>query len=129
MKIAILGGGITGLVAGFQLAKKDHQVTIFEQADKLGGLAKGFYSQSGDWQWPLETFYHHIFANDKDILDFANEIGYKNIFFRQPVTASLYNKSKGKSQKSKVQVKSQKYQQYPLDTPIDLLNFPLLSLP
>src|SRR3989344_7314217 len=91
MKIAILGGGITGLVAGFQLAKKDHQVTIFEQADKLGGLAKGFYSQSGDWQWPLETFYHHIFANDKDILDFSNEIGYKNIFFQQPVTASLYN--------------------------------------
>jgi 5,10-methylene-tetrahydrofolate dehydrogenase/methenyl tetrahydrofolate cyclohydrolase len=39
MKIAILGGGFTGLTAAYYLQKKGHDITIYEQNNNLGGLA------------------------------------------------------------------------------------------
>lgn len=36
MKIAIVGGGISGLVAGY-LLHEDHEITLFEAADYVGG--------------------------------------------------------------------------------------------
>jgi len=129
MKIAILGGGFTGLVASYYLAKKKYQVSIFEKEKILGGLASGF--KQNNWSWYLERTYHHLFTNDSDILDFAKEIGFNKIFFKKPETGSLYNNSKLKSQstswQTKLKLKTKKYAIYPLDTPIDLLSFPLLS--
>ena len=91
MKIAILGGGVTGLTAAYYLSKKNHQATIFEKEKQLGGLASGF--KVGEWDWYLDRTYHHLFSNDNYILDFAHEIGFKDIFFQSPVTASLYRLS------------------------------------
>ena len=39
MKICIIGGGITGLSAGYKLSKSGHQVSIFESGSFLGGQA------------------------------------------------------------------------------------------
>lgn len=36
-KVAVVGGGIAGLEAARVAAKRGHQVTLFEKADKLGG--------------------------------------------------------------------------------------------
>jgi len=113
MKIAILGAGLTGLTAAYSFSKKGHRVTIFEKEKILGGLASGFKQKN--WRWFLERTYHHLFASDCDILDFAKEIGFNKIFFKTPITASLYQKFQSD------------YSIYPLDTPIDLLRFPLLS--
>jgi len=110
MKIAILGGGINGLTAAYCLAKKNHQITIFEKEKVLGGLASGFKTDS--WNWYLERAYHHLFTNDDDILNFAKEIGFDRIFFRSPETASLFNN----------------LTILPLDTPFDLLKFPYLNI-
>ena len=129
MKIAILGGGITGLTAGYLLAKKGHGVTLFEKEAILGGLASGFNLPESNWDWPLERAYHHIFSSDVDIRSFADEIGFRGIFFKEPITASLYDNSKIKIQNSKLQLKIQNFNAYPLDTPIDLLRLPLLSFP
>ncbi len=107
MKIAIIGGGFTGLTAAYFLAR-NNKVTVFEKEEELGGLASGFKAK--DWQWSLEKSYHHFFSNDSDVLSFAKEIGFKDIFFKSPTTASLYG--------SRI---------FPLDTPKDLLMFPLLS--
>ncbi len=113
MKIAVLGGGITGLTAAYHLSKKGHQVTLIEKEKVLGGLAVGFKAKG--WDWHLERAYHHLFANDYDIINFAKEIGFNKIFFRTPVTSSLYEEPRG-------------YKILPLDTPIDLLRFPYLGL-
>ncbi|KKP67506.1 MAG: Amine oxidase [Candidatus Roizmanbacteria bacterium GW2011_GWA2_35_19] len=112
MKIAILGGGITGLTAAYCLANKGHQVTLIEKEKILGGLASGF--KADGWDWYLERTYHHLFASDSDILDFAKEIGFNKIYFQKPVTASLYGKPNN-------------FSVLPLDTPIDLLQFPYLN--
>jgi protoporphyrinogen oxidase len=108
MKVAILGGGFTGLTAAYYERKKGHNVVIMERDDHLGGLASGF--KEDHWDWTLERAYHHMFATDSHTLELAKEIGYGGIFFKTPHTDSLYN---GKP--------------YALDTPLDLIKFPLLS--
>ncbi len=62
MKIAVIGGGFTGLAAAYHLTKKGHDVAVFEKDATLGGLAHGF--QQPEWQWHLEYAYHHFFTND-----------------------------------------------------------------
>lgn len=110
-KVAIVGGGISGLTAGYLLSKAGYEIFIFEKEKKLGGLASGF--EKGHWKWELEKTVHHIFSNDTDILDFSKEIGYKEFIFKKPITCSLYFKEKPRF--------------YALDTPFNFLSFPLLS--
>ncbi|NOZ29583.1 MAG: NAD(P)/FAD-dependent oxidoreductase [Chloroflexi bacterium] len=107
-RIGIIGGGIAGLTAAYELASRGYAVTVLEGAPYLGGLASGFRADS--WDWPLERFYHHLFASDKDILELAQEIGAR-VFFRRPITAMYYRGAN-----------------YPFDTPLRLLRFPHLSL-
>ncbi len=111
-RVAVLGGGITGLTAAYYIKKQGFDVTVFEKAPVLGGLAHGF--QEKDWEWPLEYAYHHLFKNDTDIQSFAQEIGYDGIYFSTPHTDSLY-KVDGN------------YRIIPVDSPQDFLKFPLLS--
>lgn len=86
MKIAIIGGGFTGLTAAYDLLNTDHQVTVFEAAPQVGGLASGFKAEG--WDWNLERFYHHIFTTDKAIIALAKEIGADDmLFFNQQTTA------------------------------------------
>ncbi len=110
MKVAILGGGITGLTAAYYLSKKGHKITLFEKEAGLGGLAAGF--KKNTWQWYLDKTYHHIFLNDQEILTLAREIGFGNFIFQISKTASLFKKNTI----------------YPLDTAKDLLFLPYLSV-
>ena len=41
--VAILGGGITGLVAAYRLTKAGKKVVLFEKSLFFGGLAQGIY--------------------------------------------------------------------------------------
>ncbi len=113
MKIAILGGGYTGLSAAFYLQKQGHEVTLYEKQTELGGLANGFKGEG--WDWFLERAYHHVFASDSDILDFSKDAGFEDFFFTEPQTTSLYD------------VGNENYRIIAIDTPVDLLRFPLLS--
>jgi protoporphyrinogen oxidase len=92
MKIAIVGGGIAGLTAAHDLIKKGHQITIFEAADFVGGLAAGF--KESYWDWSVERFYHHWFQSDSAILGLIDELGWSNrLVFPRPVTV-MYHKEK-----------------------------------
>lgn len=113
MKIAILGGGLTGLTAAYHLVKKGHTITIYEGAARLGGLAQGFRKEG--WEWDLERTYHHIFSNDSEILGLAREIGYKGFAFHTPLTASLFGEVNN-------------YRIFPVDSPKDFLMLPELTL-
>ncbi len=84
--IGIIGAGATGLTAAYDLLKTGHRVTLYEARPYVGGLASGFRDTA--WEWPLERFYHHIFASDNDILGFAAELGLQDlVFFESPVTS------------------------------------------
>lgn len=108
-KIAIIGAGFSGLAAAWDFVTQGYQVTVFEAANKPGGLASGFKAQN--WKWSVEKHYHHIFETDKDILAILDEMGLEDlVFFRDT--------------KSYVQYEESKYQ---LDSPISLLLFSPIS--
>lgn len=113
MNITILGGGFTGLSAAYYLSKKGHNILLLESAPVLGGLAAGFTGEG--WEWPLERAYHHIFSTDVHIQNMLNEAGFQEVILKTPITASLYEE--GGSLKT-----------YPMDSPLALLKFPLLTL-
>jgi protoporphyrinogen oxidase len=70
-RIAVVGGGLAGLVAADRLLGKGFRVTVFERWPEAGGLV-GTLEVGGT---PLERFYHHLFTTDADYLDFAREFG------------------------------------------------------
>jgi protoporphyrinogen oxidase len=73
-KIAVIGGGISGLSASYRLAEHGHDVTLFEGSNELGGLA-GSFSVNGTY---LEKFYHHIFRTDGDVIGLIKRLGIGN---------------------------------------------------
>jgi len=71
VNIGIIGGGIAGLTAAYELGKAGHKVTLFEKEAQLGGQAATF-EVGGE---RVERFYHHIFASDVHIKDLIAELG------------------------------------------------------
>lgn len=90
MKTAIIGAGVAGLAAAYDLLNDGHEVTVFEASNHTGGLASGF--QDEKWQWPLERFYHHLFKSDKAIIALVEELGFSDrLFFPRPTTSVIFN--------------------------------------
>jgi len=89
MKIAIVGAGIGGMAAAYDLVRAGHTVTIYEAADYVGGLASGF--KEPEWDWSVEKFYHHWFASDRHILGLIEELGWSDrVLFPRPYTVMYY---------------------------------------
>lgn len=89
--VIIIGGGITGLVGAYELAKRGKSVAVFEEMSQLGGVIRPFKvnpvrrlalsptSRSGSSNgvngcW-IEGFYHHLFNQDNLIFNLAKELG------------------------------------------------------
>ncbi len=90
MKIAIIGAGFGGMAAAWDLRRAGHEVTIYESADYVGGLASGF--KEPNWDWSVEKFYHHWFASDKYMLGLIKELGWQDkVLFPRPLTVMYHN--------------------------------------
>lgn len=90
--IAVIGAGIGGMSAAYDLKKAGQAVTIFEASDHPGGLAEGF--KEPHWDWSVERFYHHWFASDKHMLGLIEELGWSDqVVFPTPITV-MYHKGK-----------------------------------
>jgi protoporphyrinogen oxidase len=87
--IAVVGAGIGGLSAAYDLAKDGNKVVIFEASDHVGGLAAGF--KEPHWDWTVERFYHHWFHSDEHMLGLIDELGWSNqVIFPKPTTVMYY---------------------------------------
>jgi protoporphyrinogen oxidase len=114
-RIAIIGGGVTGLTAAYELIRPAGNplphVTVYEGGAQLGGLAAGFKGRS-TWAWPLEHYYHHLFTSDRAIFQLVEELGFRHALkLYRPNTAIHYQ---GRN--------------YPLDSVTRVLRFPLIPL-
>ena len=102
-RVVIIGGGLAGLAAGYDLARAGHQVVLLEAAPDFGGLASSFRLEGH----PIERFYHFICRSDRDLLTLVDELGLGGkLHWRHTHTAFYYN---GRS--------------YPFGAPWDLLRF------
>ena len=70
MKIAILGGGISGCALARMLAADGHRVTVLEKTERVGGLCK---SRSYDGFTFDEAGGHIIFSKDQEVLNWQLE--------------------------------------------------------
>jgi len=113
LRVAIIGGGVAGLSAAFDLTRgpTPADVTVYEAGATLGGLAAGFKGRPA-WEWPLEHFYHHLFTNDDAIIGLTKELGLEHLLDIHRPTTVLHTHGRN----------------YPFDTPMRLLQFPHLNL-
>lgn len=113
LRVAIIGGGVTGLTAAYDLTQPTAQgrfeVSIFENAVYLGGLAAGFKGRP-TWEWPLEHFYHHLFLSDRAMLDLLDAIGFRHALKSYRPNTAIHTQGKN----------------YPLDSVMRVLGFPLI---
>lgn len=110
MKVAIIGGGITGLTVAYELVKQGKEVVLYEKDDQIGGLVRSY--KKDDWSWPVENFFHHYFTQDKELKEFLSDLGLENKLFYQSAETSVYTNG----------------EIYPFDNPVDYLSFPYLNI-
>jgi len=89
MKVCVVGGGLSGLMAGKKLAENGFDVKIFESEERLGGLAKTFDIDG----YKIPIFYHHIFKQDKTTLGLLNEFGIGTLKFKK-INMGIYTDKK-----------------------------------
>jgi protoporphyrinogen oxidase len=88
--IVIVGAGIGGMSAAYDLARDGNKVTIYEASQQVGGLASGF--KEPHWDWSVEKFYHHWFASDNHMLGLIDELGWSDkVLFPRPYTVMYYD--------------------------------------
>jgi protoporphyrinogen oxidase len=89
VRIAVVGAGVAGLAAAYDLLGAGQRVTVFEAGDYTGGLAAGFRDEA--WEWALEHYYHHLFTSDRHIIRLVEELGMRDqLFFPRPITSVIY---------------------------------------
>jgi protoporphyrinogen oxidase len=107
-RIAIIGAGITGLVAARDLASSGHQVDVYERWPDVGGQASAFDLGNGVW---IDRYYHHLFPSDRDMIELHEELLPGELEWH-PSTVGMY--SHGRI--------------WPFSTPLDLMRFGPLPL-
>ena len=108
-EIAIIGAGLGGMAAAYDLVAAGHRVTIYEKEDHVGGLASGI--KEPHWDWSVEKYYHHWFATDEHMLGLIDELGWSDkVLFPRPYTVVYHD---GKF--------------YPFDSYLNALLFPGLG--
>lgn len=108
MKVGIIGGGLTGLVSAHALAK-EHEVQIFEKMPVPGGCLSSYHIDN----YHIERYYHHCFSDDRALFSLISDLGLSDRL--EWLKGTTGNYSHGTI--------------YPLNTPMEILRWPELSLP
>src|SRR3954466_5502001 len=109
MRIAVLGAGVAGLVAGHRLTQAGHAVDVYERWPGLGGQAATVDVGDGHL---LERYYHHLFTSDVHIAALYEDLGMEDAIEWIPSSVAMFAD----------------HRSYPFTTPLDLLRFRPLSL-
>ena len=108
MRVGIIGGGVAGLAAAYDLTARGHYAEVFEVASFLGGQASTFPVGGGQ----LERGYHHLFVSDTSITELIHELGLGDKLVWLESKVGLYHNGRI----------------WDFSTPMDLLRFKPLSL-
>lgn len=93
--VVILGAGLAGLAAGYELTKAGHQVTIVEMWDDVGGLARtieknGFRFDTGPHRWytksdMVNTWMLKLLGDEVIKVPRLTRIYFDHTFFNYPI--------------------------------------------
>jgi protoporphyrinogen oxidase len=107
-RIAVVGGGITGLTAAYTLLKQGYEVTVFEARQAIGGLSATYHFGAFSW----DRFYHCILTSDDSLLKLIEELDLSSRLRWRTTEVGFYSRNA----------------LHRMTTPVDLLRFPCLSL-
>jgi 15-cis-phytoene desaturase len=71
-KVAIIGGGLSGLACAKYLVDAGHEPTVYEARDVLGGKVSAWQDEDGDW---IETGLHIFFGAYPNMMNLFDELG------------------------------------------------------
>ena len=108
MRVAVIGAGMTGLVAALRLSEQGHECDVYERWPGLGGQVATLDLGEGH---ALERYYHVLFTSDTHIAGLYDELGLDPIEFF-PSSVAMF--AEGES--------------HPFTTPLDLLRLPVLAI-
>ena len=74
MKIAIIGAGLAGLTAAYELRGTDTKVDVYEATDRIGGKLHTVAFEGGPTDMGAEAF----MARRQDAVGFFTELGLKD---------------------------------------------------
>jgi protoporphyrinogen oxidase len=107
-KCGIVGGGIMGMTLALRLVQQGKQVTLFEAAPELGGLASSWKMDDVEW----DKFYHVILLSDFNTRTILKEIGLEDKIEWVETKTGFYMNGK----------------LYSMSDTIEFLKFPTLNL-
>ena len=107
-RIAVVGGGVTGMAAADSLSHHGLACAIYERDSALGGLAGSFQVDGVR----LERFYHHLFTSDTAIAALIEELGLGNDLDWMPSVTAYYSEELPQSARFRR-----------LTSPLDVLRF------
>jgi len=70
VRAVVIGGGVAGLAAAYELVHGGHEVALFEAGPVWGGQVRTFEIGGGR----IESFYHHLFRSDTEIVALIEEL-------------------------------------------------------
>jgi protoporphyrinogen oxidase len=109
VRVAVIGAGVTGLVAAYRLAQRGHECDVYERWPGLGGQAATLDVGGGHL---LERYYHHLFTTDRHIASLCEELGLDDEIEWRPSSVGVFADGAA----------------HPFTTPLDLLRFSPLSV-
>jgi len=71
-KVAIIGGGLSGLSCAKYLTDAGHEPTVYEARNVLGGKVSAWQDEDGDW---IETGLHIFFGAYPNVMNLFGELG------------------------------------------------------
>ncbi len=73
MRIAVVGSGISGLVAARELHRAGHAIDIFEESPRIGGHSNTVHVSTAAGEWAVDTGF--IVFNDRNYPNFTRLLG------------------------------------------------------
>ena len=107
-KVAVVGGGVTGLAAAYHLVNNGVDVTIYESGEALGGQVRTI-EVGGN---AIEIFYHHLFRSDTVVIELIKKLGHGSDLAWLPSVGAMHSQTRI----------------YPFVGALDLLRFNKVSL-
>ena len=102
-RVAVVGGGISGLAAAHFLVDAGARVTLFESSSQFGGLGSSFSYRDAH----LDRFYHVLLPTDDDLLDLLKRLGIADRVYWRDTSLGFFHRR----------------ELFSLNTPLDLLRF------
>lgn len=107
-RIAVIGGGLLGMVLAYRLSRAGKSVELFEAANEIGGVMRTVPMNG----YRVDRFYHTILSSDDTLLELIQDVGLGDQTFFNETLNGFY--AGGRT--------------YPINSALDLLRFEPLSL-